>query len=296
MLSGHNKKSIVFFGSGPVASESLDFLVKHFEIEAVITKAKPLHHCHNAPVEELAKKNNLKVLFANNKFELDQIIDSTKFNSIVGIIIDYGVIVSKKTIDSFEFGIVNSHFSLLPQLRGADPITFSLLSGQTKTGVSLMVIDEGMDTGKLITQAEVSIDICDNQKTLTKKLIEKSNSLLLEFIPKYIDNQIELFDQPNLKQPTYSTKLNKANSHLDFNKTAQELDCEIRAYLDWPGSIMNHGDKIIKIKKAHVSDKPETELDKLCSDGKYIIIDELIAPSGKKMTAKAFLNGCSNSN
>lgn len=293
MYSGHNK-SIVFFGSGPVATASLNFLIQHFEIEAVITKAKPTYHRHNAPVEELAKKNNLKILFANSKQELDQLIDSTKFISRLGVIIDFGVIVSSKTIQAFELGMINSHFSLLPQWRGADPITFSLLSGQEKTGVSLMLIDEGLDTGKLITQAEVEIDEKDNQISLTKKLIEKSNSLLLEFIPKYFNSEITASDQPEPETATYSKKISKQNRILDFNKPANVLEHEIRAFYDWPGSVMDFKGFSIKIKSAHVSDIPNSTLDKVCSDGKYLVIDELIAPSGKKMTAQDFINGYSS--
>ncbi len=148
-------ETIVFFGSGPVAAASLKALADNFEIEHVITKQAPLHHRGSIPVVETAEDLGLPILFANNRSQLDQAILGLDFKSRVGIIIDYGVIVSRSVIDKFPFGILNSHFSLLPQWRGADPITFSILSGQTETGVSIMLIVEELDEGQLIAQDKV---------------------------------------------------------------------------------------------------------------------------------------------
>src|SRR6185295_10299303 len=116
---------ILFFGSGPVAAASLDLLRTDFEIEAVITKPRPPHHRGDVPVLALAEQADLPVLTAQNKAELDRLIERHSFQSKIGILIDFGIIVSQKVIDAFPLGIVNSHFSLLPKLRGADPITFS---------------------------------------------------------------------------------------------------------------------------------------------------------------------------
>jgi methionyl-tRNA formyltransferase len=287
----NTSKTIVFFGSGPVAAKSLDYIASNFDVEIVITKSKPLHHKHNAPVEELAKKLGLKILFANDKNSLDQIIDSTIINSRLGIIIDFGIIVSKKVIEKFEYGIINSHFSLLPEWRGADPITYSILSGQKHTGVSLMLIDEGMDTGKLLAQEKVEIENFETSISLTEKLVRKSNQMLTFFIPKYINGSIKPFIQPKDVNPSYSKKLTKQDSIIDQTKSSEQLEREIRAFQGWPGSKFTLKDKEIKIKKAHTSNKKETEIDIFCSDGKYLVIDELIAPSGKTMSSVAFING-----
>jgi methionyl-tRNA formyltransferase len=287
----NSSKTIIFFGSGPVAASSLEFLAHHFTIETVITKAKASYHKHSAPVEELAKTLDLPIRYANNSQELDNIFSPNSFNSRLGIVVDYGVIISEKVIKSFKLGIVNSHFSLLPQWRGADPITFSILSGQEKTGVSLMVIDQYLDTGKLIIQKELNINPDETVISLTHKLIELSNDLLLEYIPAYFDGQINLFEQPNQDSATYSRKISKEDGFIDPTKPAQQIERQIRAFLGWPGSKIVYKGKNIIIKKAHVTDKAETKLDILCSDGKYLSIDELIAPSGKKMSPNAFLNG-----
>lgn len=284
-------KTIVFFGSGPVAAQSLEFLAAHFDIEVVITKSVPAHHKGIAPVEELARTLGLPTLFASTKRELDTIITEQNFKSSIGIIIDYGVIVSQMVIDAFELGIINSHFSLLPQWRGADPITFSILSGQQKTGVSLMIIDEGLDTGTLITQRNIGIEPTDTTPTLTDKLVTLSNELLLKYVPRYTDGEIKLRHQPHPDLATFSCKLTKADSILDFSKPADVLEREVRAFTGWPKSRMSYGIHPIVVLKAHVETTKKTPLSMLCGDGAFLVIDELTAPSGKTMTAEAFVRG-----
>lgn len=287
------KKSItiVFFGSGPVACASLDFLSKHFDIEAVITKSVAPHHKEKAPVEELAKANSLPILFANTKSELDEIIKSNNFKSDLGIIVDYGVIVSQQTINSFKLGIINSHFSLLPEWRGADPITFSILSGQQKTGVSLMLIEPTLDTGKLLTFKSLKINSSETTPSLTNHLVDLSNQMLLEFVPKYYFGEIKAKNQPHPDRATYSRKLTKSDGQIDWQKPAEVLEREVRAYYEWPRSRSIINDKNIIITKAHVARTKESPLHILSGDGKFLSIDELIAPSGRKMKAKDFING-----
>lgn len=282
---------IVFFGSGPVAAASLDYISRHFAVEVVITKSVPPHHKGVAPVEELSNKLKLPTLFASNKTDLDDLIDSHKFKSNLGIIVDYGVIVSQKVISTFQMGIVNSHFSLLPEWRGADPITFSILSGQPKTGVSLMLIEPSLDTGKLIAQKSLCISPNDTTASLTSRLIELSNKLLNDYLPRYISGDVRPKKQPHPDQATYSRKLTKKDGLIDWSKSASEIEREIRAYSDWPRSRTNLGGKILIITKAHIKDCATNKLDVLCGDNRYLSIDELIAPSGRRMPDKDFLNG-----
>ena len=284
-------KKIVFFGSGPVAAKSLDNLSNHFEIEEVITKSVPPHHKELAPVEILAKKLNISISFANTSNELDELFQKKSYISNLGVLIDYGVIVSNKVIDSFEFGILNSHFSLLPEWRGADPITFSILSGQEKTGVSLMLIDSGLDTGKIIVQKSLKIDISETTPSLTNKLIELSNQLLNKCIPDYLSGNIKPRRQSHPDRATYSRKLSKIDGHIDISKPAIQLEREVRAFIGWPKTYINIFNKDIIITKAHVSNIAESKIDIKCKDDNFLSIDELIAPSGRLMSSKDFING-----
>ncbi len=286
-------KTVTFFGSGPVAAASLRSIAEHFSVEVVITKAVPSHHKGIAPVEELARELNLPILFANNKKELDELVDSEIIQSPVGIVVDYGVIISQKVIHHFPYGIINSHFSLLPQWRGADPITFSILSGDLRTGVSLMVIDAGLDTGKLITQKVLHMSEDETTPSLTDKLVALSNELLAEFLPRYLNDEIQPKAQPHPDRVTHSRKLSKDDSILDWSKPAAQLEREVRAFRGWPKSRTTVLDQPVIVTKSHVSQNANTALDIQCGDGLYLSIDELIGPSGRTMDARAFLNGYS---
>lgn len=289
----NTSKTVTFFGSGPVAAASLRSIAEHFSVEVVITKAVPSHHKGIAPVEELARELNLPILFASNKKELDELIDSENIQSPVGIVVDYGVIISQKVIDHFPYGIINSHFSLLPQWRGADPITFSILSGDLRTGVSLMVIDAGLDTGKLITQKVLHMSEDETTPSLTDKLVALSNELLAEFLPRYLNDEIQPKAQPHPDRVTHSRKLTKNDSILDWSKPAAQLEREVRAFRGWPKSRAVVLDQPVIVTKSHVSENANTALDIRCGDGLYLSIDELVGPSGRTMDARAFLNGYS---
>lgn len=297
-------ETIVFFGSGPVAAESLKLLVKSFNIETVITKPRPPHHKGRVPVLEIAEDLKLPVLLAQNKQDLDNLIENKSINSRLAILIDFGIIVSQTVIDYFELGIVNSHFSLLPEWRGADPISFAILSGQPKTGVSLMLIDKGMDTGKLISQRSIKLIPTITTPELTDDLIELSNDLLVEYLLHYVTKEITPRSQPHPDRATYSRKLTKQDSVIDWSKPAEQIDREIRAFKGWPGSRATLLGKEAIITQAHVvpstapGNKPgDVTIDKeigglsiATNDGSLWI--EKLKPAGKKeMSAKDFLSG-----
>lgn len=297
------KPMIVFFGSGPVAAASLACLADHFEVEAVITKTVPPHHREPAPVETLAKARNLTTYFANNKQELDSLIGERNPRSQLGVIVDFGVIVSQATIDSFPLGILNAHFSLLPRWRGADPISFSILAGDAKTGVSLMLIEPSLDTGKVIVQKSLAIHEDDTTPSLTEKLIALSNELLVTYIPLHLGGETHPRQQPHPDRVTFSRKLSKVDGIIDWNKPAVTIEREIRAYIEWPKSHTMIADKEVIITKAHtdtddisqplkagMTNVKQKQLTVGTGDG-ILVIDRL-KPAGKKeMTAAAFLAG-----
>lgn len=290
---------IVFFGSGPVAARSLELLAENFEIEAVITKPKPAHHHGDFPVISLSEKLGLKTFTAANRKELSELFSTNPVKSTLAVLIDFGIIVTKDVIDYFPLGIINSHFSLLPELRGADPITFSILSGQAKTGVSLMLIDEGMDTGKIIAQRSHAIKPIDTSETLTEDLINLSNELLKEFAPKYIAQEVQSHQQPHPNRATYSRKLTKEDGDIDWAKSAQEIEREIRAYSAWPKSRAKLAGRDVTITKARVFPGHGTpgevriiDKDMVVFCGADGLLIERLKPAGKnEMNAEAFING-----
>lgn len=293
------KPEIVFFGSGPVAARSLELLLADFTVVAVVTKPKPPHHRGSFPVIDVAERHGLPMHLVSTKRELSDLIATKPFSTELGIIIDFGIIVTQDVIDYFPMGIINSHFSLLPQWRGADPITFAILSGQPKTGVSLMLIDAGLDTGKLIRQKSWPITPQTTTPSLTQELITLSHELLRVDIPVYLAGQLQPRNQPHPDRATYSRKLTKEDGILDFTKSAEQLEREIRAFCDWPKSRTTVAGIDVIITQASVSKNRgpagsagvmDKELLLYCAEDALRI--EKLKPAGKsEMTATAFLAG-----
>jgi methionyl-tRNA formyltransferase len=291
-------KTIVFFGSGPVAAKSLKLLASDFDIEAVITKPQPPHHKEVFPVIKACEELGLQIFTANDRSELSDLFNSNSFKSELGVIIDHGIIISKDVIDRFPFGIINSHFSLLPRWRGPDPISFAILQGDSETGVSVMRIVEKLDEGDLLIQRGLDLESDITTPELTEKLISLSHSLLIESLPLYING--DLMPYPQSQSPaTYSHKLSKQDGVIDWNKSAETLEREIRAYYGWPRSRTRLGEIDIIITKAHVDPESGIAGSIVTNNNRILVhcskdalvIDRLIPLGKKEMSSKEFLNG-----
>ncbi len=290
------KTEAVFFGSGPVAMESLLLLADSFKLEAIITKPSTGDDMRHAFPDVL-------VLSAGRRAELEELCLAQKFHSKLGIVIDFGVIIDQATIDSFPLGIINSHFSLLPEWRGVDPITFAILSGQKETGVSLMRITRAWDEGPLLAQAPYTIPAYMTGPQLTHSLIEISDAMLKAIVPLYVRGEIEPQDQLAAtigpREVSYSRKLTKEDGHLDWAKPAAALEREIRAFISWPRSYTMLAKREVIITEARATNlqgKPGMPLAQNkhlyvhCGEGALEILS--LKPAGKKeMSASAFLAG-----
>lgn len=305
MPTSGNKPSVVFFGTGPVAARSLELLAKNFTIEAVITKPKPPHHRGEVPVLTMAASLSLPVLTASNKTELDKLFASKPVTSRLGILIDFGIIVSQQVIDYFPKGIINSHFSILPEWRGADPITFAILSGQKQTGISLMLLVAAMDEGPLIAYGVFDLPPDITAPLLTTHLINLSDALLKEEVPHYLAGQHQGAPQTITgRQVSYSRKLTKEDGLVDWQKPAEQIEREIRAYLEWPKSRTTVAGKEVIMTAAHVMKEPtkpthqpgqffvSKDQNLAVQTGRQLLIIDRLKPAGKKeMSAKEFLAG-----
>lgn len=297
-----DKPSIVFFGAGPVACRSLELIIDKFTIEAIITKPKIKKNI--APVLDFANEHNISTFTPKNRIELDEIFNENSFNSQVGLVIDFGIIISKAVIDYFDFGIVNSHFSLLPEWRGADPITFALLSGQKTTGVSLMRIVEALDEGPIIAQESHEISKDTDIQHLTESLVQLSAGMLPRYIPKYLAGQIQLTDQESITKskgikPSYSRKLTKQDGLINWDKPAEVIEREIRAFRGWPQSRCQLNGLDLIITEAEISQQSLLP-GEIKVDGKKLYVGcqkqslEILSlkPAGKNaMDSQSFIAG-----
>ncbi len=294
-------KSLVFFGSGPVAVKSLELLKKSFNVNIVVTKPTTIR-------EMSTVAGNSKLFSASSKAELDELFTTKNLGNDLAILIDFGIILSNKIIKKFSKGIINSHFSLLPELRGADPISFAILRGKAKTGVSLMLLVEAMDEGPILTSGDLIINHNETAPSLTKKLIHLSNKLLTTTIPSYLAGKIKPESQEDIAsrsntKPSYTCKLSKKDGIIQWDKSALQIERELRAFQDWPKSTTKLGDIDVIITKASVNNTnpkgqkatgslevSDNNISVQCGKGRLIIRE--LKPLGKRnMPIKAFLTG-----
>lgn len=291
------RPTTIFLGSGPVALRSLELLSEQFLIEAIITKPTTREAMQHAFPSN-------PVYAVGNRTELDHLIERQPFTSTFAILIDFGIIISQDVIDAFPLGIINSHFSLLPEWRGADPITFAILSGQAQTGVSLMLVTKGMDEGPLLAQAQYDIPANATTPALTASLINISDALIKSIVPKYVKGAVTPAPQKEASvlggtEPTYSRRLTKGDGELNWMKPAIQLEREVRAYISWPRSYTTLAGHDIVITQANVADRigqpGDIQVDTghlyVCCGEQALEIVQL-KPAGKsEMGAKAFLAG-----
>lgn len=290
---------LVFFGTGKVSQAALEALANNFEIEAVITKpdVRVHNHTHPLPVKIWADTHKVPCFQPVNKNELAQLVANHNFQSSCGVVVDYGVLIPAEVIATFPKGIVNCHYSLLPQWRGADPVRAAILSGQPTTGVSLMLIDTGLDTGPLLATSKVKIDKNENVTSLYQKLIAAGNKLLLETLPAYLDGKVQFQPQPG--SASYAPKLSKEAGAIDWTKPAEVIDREIRAYLGWPGSFTTLAGKEVTITKAHIG-RQSGQAGQIFNEGgslgvycgtEALMIDRIKPANKAEMTGADFIRG-----
>jgi methionyl-tRNA formyltransferase len=285
---------IVFFGTENYSLITLKVLVDNgFNVVCVVTKPDTRrgrgHKLAEPPVKVFAKSHNIPVLQPNKVGEITEHIK--RLQPVAGILVAYGKIIPQSIIDLFTPGIINVHPSLLPKYRGPSPIESAIANRDHETGVSIMQLDKKMDAGPVYSQITQPLNEKETKPELYDKLFHDGTALLIKNLPDIINNTIIPTPQ-NDNNATYCQLLTKENSWIDPERmTAAEADAHVRAHLGFPRSRINIGGRDIIITKSHCDDIPKSPLDQKFSDGNYLIIDELIAPSGKTMNAEDYLRG-----
>jgi len=151
-------------------------------------------------------------------------------------------------------GCINVHASLLPRYRGSAPIPAAILNGDSETGITLMKLDEGMDTGPVIAQMLIPIESDDTTGTLTAKLAELGVQLLAKTLPRWLAGEIAPQPQDD-SQATFAPKLNKEDGRLDWSRSAVELDRRVRAFSPWPGTFTTWNGKLLRVLSVQATDR-----------------------------------------
>lgn len=283
---------LFFFGTSDFSAPALEALIKAgFNIVAVITKPdKPGGRGQKLivpAVKETAEKHGIKV-FQPLKFK-DIREELTEVKPDAGVVVAYGKIIPQSIIDLFPKGLINTHASLLPKYRGPAPIEAAILAGDKETGITLMQIDAGMDTGPTYVMDKVNIE-SKSRPEVYGLMSQLGADMLVRHLPDILSGTLKPKPQDDSLASVISM-ISKEDGLLDLSKPAEEVERHIRAYLGWPGSKTKIGDIEVAITAVHIGEPEPKDLAIKCGDGKDLIIDSL-KPAGKKeMTGRAYRAG-----
>lgn len=295
--------SIIFFGTPDFAIPTLKSLIDSKEdIKLVVTQPDKQkgrgHKISSPPVKDLALSAGIPIIqptqIGDDSFY--QIISNIKPEFI--IVVAYGKLLPKKILSIPEKGCINIHASLLPKYRGAAPIQWALINGESITGVTSMLMDEGLDTGDKLLQRSINIEESDNSKSLSEKLARLGSDVLIETI-KGIRNGV-IKPAPQVGEISYAPPFKKTDGRIIWDKNARELFNFIRAMYPWPSAftyLKNERIKIIRAKPIGgegIAGRIEKASDEklIVGTGKGLLLIEELQPDGKRiMSASAFLSG-----
>lgn len=293
---------IVFFGTPAFAIPLLNALLQSGEeVVAVVTqtdKRKVRDHIPSPPpVKEFAMNREIKILQPTSIKDINFLNELTNMRPDVIVVVAYGKILPAQILRLPLHGCINVHASLLPKYRGAAPIQWAIINGEKKTGITTMLMDEGLDTGDILLQEETEITDDDNTETLSKRLAEIGGSLLIKTIKGIKNGFIKPI--PQIGTPSYAPSLKKEDGRLDWSKAATEIFSFVRGMYPWPCAYCYLNKERIKIIKVKVLEgfgmsrrieKADEEL--IVGTGKGLISITELQPEGKRpMSAKAFLQG-----
>ncbi|MBI4775042.1 MAG: methionyl-tRNA formyltransferase [Deltaproteobacteria bacterium] len=199
-----------------------------------------------SPVKQLALERGLKVLQPGRVGDPEVVSQLTSFAPDVMVVVAYGQLLPRSVLDVPRLGTINVHGSLLPAYRGAAPVNWALIHGENVTGVTTMMLDEGLDTGDILLQAEMSIEPEDTAGTLVDRLAHVGADLLLDTLSKLEDNTLPRVPQDHSKA-TYAPKLTKGDGLIKWNGSAVSIVNGVRGLDPWPGAYTFLGDKRLRL-------------------------------------------------
>lgn len=246
--------NIIFIGTPQFGSIILEKLaVSSYSPVAVITAPdKPAGRKQiitSAPVKITAQNYKISVIqpekIGNYKLEIKN------YNPDLIVVAAYGQILPKEILGMPKYGCLNVHASLLPKYRGPSPIQYAILNGEKETGVTIMLMDEGIDTGPILAQRKTAIGPNETAKQLHDRLAILGAELLIDTIPDWIEGRIKISPQKE-NEATYTKIISREDGEIDLRRPAEELDRKIRAFSPWPGSYTIYKRRRIKILKTRL--------------------------------------------
>jgi methionyl-tRNA formyltransferase len=297
---------IVFMGSPAFALPILNILARDYTVVGVVTQPdRPAGRGQvltPPPIKELAVNLGVPVIQPNRLREPAAIQQLQDWMPDLIVVAAFGQILRQVVLDLPLLGCVNVHASLLPRWRGAAPVQAAILSGDSSTGITIMKMDAGVDTGAILSQRALLINANDNGESLSERLAELGAGLLAEVLPRYIAGKITPQPQDELLA-TGAVMIRKEDGLLDFTQPAEILERQVRAYYYWPGAYFMWQGAPFKVLRAHVYSETETfsgqegiiqKYPAVGTNKGWLVLD-VVQPAGKKpMAGNVFLRGAVN--
>ena len=295
---------IVFMGSPDFALPTLSTLAKNHQVIGVVTQPDRAsgrgRELKSPPVKTLALELNIPIL-QPEKLRTPEAMDQLRaWNPDLIVVAAFGQILKKEVLDLPRYGCINVHASLLPRWRGAAPINAAILHGDEETGVTIMQMDAGLDTGAMLAKKSIRIGRDDTTGSVLGALSTLGADLLIKTLPDYLSGNLKPVPQP-AEGFTYAPMLKKEDGLLDFTRSAVELERRVRAMNPWPGAWFEWNGNPLKVMRASVvsGEKGLVSGSRFTVEGRpavqsaegVLVLDE-VQPAGKKvMSGKAFLAG-----
>ncbi len=293
---------IVFMGSPEFAVPALRALAEAYPVVGVVSQPDRAAGRGRAlkppPVKVLADELGLPLIQPEKLRQPEAMEQLRRWAPDLIVVAAFGQILRPEVLSLPLHGCLNVHASLLPRWRGAAPVPAAILAGDKQTGITIMKMDEGVDTGAMIAQRAIPIEADDTGGSLLEKLAPLGAELLMETLPAYLSGEAQPRPQEE-SLATYAPMLKKADGQLDFARPAEELARRVRAFQPWPGAFFDWDGATLKVQRAHAADGQAASGTRLVhagqpaigtSDG-LLVLDE-VQPAGKKpMAGRAFLAG-----
>jgi methionyl-tRNA formyltransferase len=298
---------IIFMGSPEFALPALSALANAHHIVGVVTQpdrtAGRGRELKSPPVKTLALELNIPVMQPEKLRAPEAMQQLRAWAPDLIVVAAFGQILKKDVLELPRYGCINVHASLLPRWRGAAPINAAILAGDEETGVTIMQMDAGLDTGPMLARKSIRIKADDTAGSVLAALSTLGADLLNEVLPEYISGNLTIQPQP-AEGATYAPMLKKEDGLLDFTRPALELERRVRAMNPWPGAWFEWNGNLLRVLRASTAsvEKGQTSGSRLTVKGRpavqsaagVLILDE-VQPAGKKaMPGKSFLTGAKN--
>lgn len=300
---------IVFMGSPDFALPSLRSLAQNYQVVGIVTQPDRAsgrgRELKAPPVKLLAQELNIPVIQPEKLKQPEAMEQLRAWKPDLIVVAAFGQILKKDVLDLPKHGCVNVHASLLPRWRGAAPINAAILAGDEETGVTIMKMDVGLDTGPMLAMKKIRIEPDDTAGSLFETLSTLGAELLIETLPAYMDGTLTPQPQPE-EGATYAPMLKKEDGLLDFTQPAVDLERRVRAMNPWPGAWFEWNGALLKVQKARAgvlfTYMVQTPGGRLVSGNEpviatsrdFLFLEEVQPPGKKPMSGKAFLAGARN--